>query len=603
SIGLLKMDFLGLSNLTIISDAIINVKANRGIDIDLSTLPLDDGPTYELLARGEALGVFQLDGGPMRSLLKLMAPTKFGDLAAVLALYRPGPMDVKAHIAYADRKNGRQPIIPIHPELEEPLEPILGETYHLVVYQEQVMAIAQQLAGYSLGKADLLRRAMGKKKKEIIDAEYEGFRDGMVANGYSAQATQALWDVLVPFSGYGFNKSHTAGYGLVAYWTAYLKANFPAEYMAALLTSNGDNKDKMAIYLGECRRMGITVLPPDVNESEANFTPRGNDVRFGLSAVRNVGDNVVASIVKTRTEKGKFTDFSDYLRKVEAMACNKKVVESLIKAGAFDSLGHARRGLAQVHMEAIEQCLSTKKHEAAGQFDLFSTGTPEEAGDSMFDVVVPTEEWDKRELLAFEREMLGLYVSDHPLFGLEHILAGAADVGIAALQTEQVADGTQVTIAGIFSGVNRRVTRAGAPWAQTTVEDLEGAIEVLFFPQTYADVGINIAEDAVVVVKGRIDRRDDTPKLIASELTLPDLSEGPRGPVVLSLQAARCTPPVVARLREVLSTHPGTTEVRLQLLNGSRTTVLRLDDGLRVQATTALMGDLKALLGPSCIAS
>jgi DNA polymerase-3 subunit alpha len=600
--GLLKMDFLGLSNLTIIDDAVNNVKANRDLDIDLSTLPLDDKPTYELLARGEALGVFQLDGGPMRSLLRQMAPTEFSDIAAVLALYRPGPMEVNAHIAYADRKNGRRPIEPIHPELAEALEPILGETYHLVVYQEQVMAIAQQLAGYSLGKADLLRKAMGKKKKEIIDAEFEGFKAGMTANGYSAAATQALWDVLVPFAGYGFNKSHTAGYGLVSYWTAYLKANYPAEYMAALLTSNGDNKDKMAIYLGECRRMGIKVLPPDVNESEADFTPRGTDIRFGLSAIRNVGDNVVAAIKHSREEKGRFADFSDYLRKVEAVACNKKVVESLIKAGAFDSLGHARRGLLQVHMEAIDACLDVKRAEAVGQFDLFSMGEPQETGDSVFDVTVPEGDWDKRERLAFEREMLGLYVSDHPLFGLEHLLAESADTSIANL-AESAADGAVVTIAGILSSVNRRTTKAGAPWAQTVVEDLDGSIEVLFFPQTYADVGLNIAEDAIVVVKGRVDRRDETAKIIASELTIPDLSGGPRGPVVLSLPAVRCTPPVVARLKEVLTTHPGTTEVRLQLVNGSRTTVLRLADGLRVRASTALMGDLKALLGPSCIAS
>src|SRR5260370_11124770 len=239
------MDFLGLRNLTVIGDAVANVKSNRGIEIDLERLALDDKATYELLSSGDTLGVFQLDGGPMRNLLKLMVPTGFGDIAAVLALYRPGPMAANTHINYADRKNGRQRIEPIHPELADALEPILGETYHMVVYQEQVMAIAQQLAGYSLGRADLLRRAMGKKKKEILDASWEEFSAGMAAHGVSAGAIKAVWDVLVPFSGYGFNKSHTAGYGVVSYWTAYLKAHFPAEYMAALLTSDGDDKDKI----------------------------------------------------------------------------------------------------------------------------------------------------------------------------------------------------------------------------------------------------------------------------------------------------------------------------------------------------------------------
>ncbi|HEV2536496.1 MAG TPA: DNA polymerase III subunit alpha, partial [Streptosporangiaceae bacterium] len=307
--GLLKMDFLGLRNLTVIADAIANVSANRRLDIELDKLPLDDKPTYELLARGDTLGVFQLDGGPMRSLLKLMAPTAFGDIAAVLALYRPGPMAANTHINYADRKNGRQKVEPIHPELERALEPILGETYHLVVYQEQVMAIAQQLAGYSLGRADLLRRAMGKKKKEVLDANWEEFAGGMKASGFSDQATKAVWDVLVPFSGYGFNKSHTAGYGMVSYWTAYLKANYPAEYMSALLTSVGDDKDRMAVYLAQCRKLGIKVLPPDVNESRLDFSPVGTDIRFGLGAIRNVGANVVNSIVVTRQRKGSYASF------------------------------------------------------------------------------------------------------------------------------------------------------------------------------------------------------------------------------------------------------------------------------------------------------
>ena len=604
SLGLLKMDFLGLRNLTILDDCLANIRASRGEDVVLERLPLDDPSAYELLARGDTLGVFQLDGGPMRALLRSMRPTSFEDISAVLALYRPGPMGANAHNEYADRKNGRKPVVPIHPELAEPLAEILDETFGLIVYQEQVMAIAQKVAGYSLGKADLLRRAMGKKKKEILDKEYVPFSEGMKENGYSDGAIKTLWDILVPFSDYAFNRAHTAGYGLVAYWTAYLKANYPAEYMAALLTSVKDDKDKSAVYLNECRKMGIKVLPPDVNSSDANFTTVGTDIRFGLTAVRNVGANVVTSIVATRKAKGAFADFSDFLKKVDPVACNKKVVESLIKAGAFDSLGHTRRGLMAVFDQAVESFLAAKKVEATGQFDLFgdSSSGGDEVLDAVFAVAVPDGEWDKMGKLAFEREMLGLYVSDHPLLGVEHVLAAHAESTVGALHTEQVGDGQQIVLAGILSSVLRRVNKAGVPWASAVLEDLEGSVEVLFFPQTYAQVAVNVAEDAIVVVKGRVDGREDVAKLIASDLSVPDLSEGPRGPVVVSLQAARCTPPVVERLKEVLATHPGTTEVQLQLVNGDRRTALRVADGFRVAATPALMGDLKALLGPTCLA-
>jgi DNA polymerase-3 subunit alpha len=603
AIGLLKMDFLGLRNLTVIDDALDNVRENRGIELDTATLPLDDPRTYELLARGDTLGVFQLDGGPMRALLRAMAPTRFDDIAAVLALYRPGPMAANTHVDYADRKNGRKPVVPIHPELAEPLADILDESYGLVVYQEQVLAIAQKVAGYSLGRADLLRKAMGKKKKEILDAEFVPFQAGMRERGYSDGAIRTLWDILVPFSGYGFNKSHTAGYGLVAYWTAYLKANYPAEYLAALLTSVADDKDRSAVYLADCRRMGIRVLPPDVNASGARFTAVGEDIRFGLAAVRNVGANVVASIVRARREQGELSDFYDFLRKVDAVVCNKRTVESLIKAGAFDSLGHPRRGLLAVHAEAIDSYLDVKRNEAVGQFDLFGDMF-EEMGGPIVAPAIPAGEWDKPELLAFEREMLGLYVSDHPLRGLEHVLAGSSDYAVPALFEEgTVGDGAVVNLAGILSGVQRRVTRQGKAWASATLEDLAGGVEVLFFPNTYELVGQWVAEDAIVVVRGRVDRREEQPRLIAMDMSLPDVSvkEGAR-PVVLAMPATRCTPPLVEKLREVLASHPGPAEVQVKLVNGSRATLLRVGQ-LRVEPSTALMADLKALLGPTAVAS
>ena len=610
TLGLLKMDFLGLRNLTVLDDCLMHIKNNRGETVVLEDLDVmvPDKPTYDLLSRGDTLGVFQLDGGPMRALLRSMQPDSFETISAVLALYRPGPMGANAHNDYADRKTGRKPVVPIHAELEGPLAEVLGDTFGLIVYQEQVMAIAQQLAGYTLGAADLLRRAMGKKKKEILDKEYIPFSEGMRANGYSDGAIKTLWDILVPFSDYAFNRAHTAGYGLVSFWTAYLKANYPAEYMAALLTSVRDDKDKSALYLAECRRMGIKVLPPDVNDSDSDFTPRGTDIRFGLAAIRNVGTNVVASIVATRSGKGRFLDFPDYLRKVEPVAVNKKTVESLVKAGAFDSLGHPRKGLHLVHAEAIDACLETKRAEAIGQYDLFSGAESVEGGGGeqdadlgggVFDVRVPMGEWEKAVLLAYEREMLGLYVSDHPLFGVEHVIAAHVDCPVSGLADKD--DGASVVVGGLLSSVNRKVTKQGNAWAAVQLEDLEGSIEVMFFPATYQLAAVHLVEDAVVLIRGRIDKRDDTPKLIASDITVPDLSTGPRGPVTVAVPTPRCTPPVVERLKEVLAAHPGTTEVHLQLVNGAKTTVVRLDDRLRVTATASLFADLKALLGPACL--
>jgi DNA polymerase-3 subunit alpha len=602
TLGLLKMDFLGLRNLTVLDDCLRYIAANRGETVVLEDLPLEDGPTYELLSRGDTLGVFQLDGGPMRALLRSMSPDNFEDISAVLALYRPGPMGANAHNDYADRKNGRKPVEPIHPELAEPLAEILGDTYGLIVYQEQVMAIAQKLAGYSLGNADLLRRAMGKKKKEILDKEYVPFRDGMKANGYSDEAIKTLWEILVPFSDYAFNKAHTAGYGLVSFWTAYLKANYPSEYMAGLLTSVKDDKDKSAVYLNECRRMGIKVLPPDVNDSDFDFTPRGTDIRFGLSAVRNVGGNVVDALIEARTSKGRFGGFDDFLEKVPIAVVNKRVVESLIKSGAFDSLGESRKGLLAAHEQRIDSILDIKRNEAIGQDSLFGGLDDDSAAVAWAPPPIPTGEWDKSTLLSYEREMLGLYVSDHPLNGVEHVLSAASDVPVSALHTDDVGDGRVVTVGGLVTSVARKVTKQGNVWAIASLEDLEASIDVMIFPQTYQLIGPHVVPDAVLLVKGRLDKsEEEAPKFIAMEVTVPDLSTGEAGPVVVTIPASRCIPPVIDRFKDVLAAHPGVVEVRLALQNGPRTTVVRLDDRLRVSPTPALYGDLKALLGPSCI--
>ena len=602
SLGLLKMDFLGLRNLTVLDDCLINIKSNQGITFALEDLALDDKKTYELLSRGETLGVFQLDGGPMRSLLRSLAPDSFEDISAVIALYRPGPMGANALNDYADRKNNRKPVIPIHRELAEPLAEILGDTYGLIVYQEQVMAIAQKLAGFSLGGADLLRRAMGKKKKEILDKEYIPFQAGMQERGYSDNAISMLWEILVPFSDYAFNRAHSAGYGMVSYWTAYLKANFPTEYMAALLTSVRDDKDKSALYLSECRRMGIKVLPPDVNESESDYTPRGKDIRFGLAAIRNVGTGAVELIRKARESKGAFTSFGDFLAKVDAQVCNKKTLESLIKGGAFDSLGHSRRGLMAIYLEALDSISETKRAEAIGQFDLF--GGANENQVASIDLDYPVDEWDKRTLLAHEREMLGLYVSDHPLLGVESLLASLSDRPISAISGDELHGnhGDEVmTIAGLITSIQRKVTKQGASWAIVTLEDLSGAIDVMAFSNTYNQYATMMGEDVIVLVKGRVDRREEVPKFILIEMSLPDLHQERKGPLVITLPLARCTPPVVERMKEVLRSHPGTTDVHLRLESATENTLLTIDEGLKVSATASLSADLKALLGPNCL--
>ena len=600
--GLLKMDFLGLRNLSVLDDCLINIQRNQGKTIILEDLTLDDPKTFELLGKGETLGVFQLDGGPMRALLRQMSPDSFEDISAVIALYRPGPMGVNAHTDYADRKNRRKPVEPIHEELSEPLSEILGDTYGLIVYQEQVMAIAQKVAGFSLGRADLLRKAMGKKNKEILDKEYVNFEAGMTSGGFGKAAIKKLWDTLIPFSDYAFNRAHSAGYGLVSYWTAYLKANYPTEYMAALLTSVRDDKDKSALYLNECRRMGIKVLPPDVNESASDYTPLGSDIRFGLTAIRNVGENVVSSIVANRQNKGRFTSFGDFLAKVDQQVCNKKTIESLIKAGAFDSLGASRRGLMMVYLEAIDSVSEAKRAEAIGQFDLFGA-TDESAATSVSGVEldIPTEEWEKSLLLSYEREMLGLYVSDHPLLGIEHVLRAAVDMPLSQIAEDSVGHEQIVNIGGLITQIQRKVSKQGNSWAIVSIEDLEGAVDVLFFAATYQAHALNLIEDRVIVVRGRIDKREEAPRITALDMTIPDVTGAPTGPLVISMDANRVTPPLVDRMKEILRSHPGPREVHLKLDDGTKGLVMKIDDDLRVTASPSLSADLKSVLGPDCL--
>jgi DNA polymerase-3 subunit alpha len=600
SLGLIKMDFLGLRNLTIINDALDNIKANRGTDLVLEDLELDDRGAYDLLSRGDTLGVFQLDGGPMRSLLRLMKPDNFEDISALIALYRPGPMGANSHTNYALRKNGLQEITPIHPELAEPLADILSTTYGLIIYQEQVMAIAQRVAGFSLGQADILRRAMGKKKKSELDKQFEGFAGGMRERGYSQKAVDTLWEILLPFSDYAFNKAHSAAYGVVSYWTAYLKAHYPAEYMAALLTSVGDSKDKMALYLNECRRMGIKVLAPDVNESIGFFTAVGSDIRFGLGAVRNVGTNVVEGIRQAREEKGRFTNFPDFLAKVPIHVANKRTIESLIKAGAFDSLGSTRRALIEVHEDSVEAAVSAKRAEANGQVGFNFDDLWDEPQSVQH--VPDRPEWAKRDKLAFEREMLGLYVSDHPLAGLELQLAKHASASITdIISSESTQDGDTVVVAGLVTAVQHRTAKAsGNQYGMIQLEDFSGDVTVMFMGKAYQEFAPQLVNDSIVVVRGRVSMRDDGMNIHAFSLFAPDLGQSiESGPLVLSLPDQRATTDVVTSLGDVLSRHAGSSEVRLRLVRGQTARVFEVP--YPVAITPDLYGELKSLLGPQCL--
>ncbi|MGY6500195.1 MAG: DNA polymerase III subunit alpha [Acidimicrobiales bacterium] len=597
-LGLLKMDFLGLRNLDVIQDAVDLIKVTRGIEVDIDDPDLEDAATYELLSRGDSIGVFQLEGGPMRALMRALAPTSFEDVAALVALYRPGPMAANMHNDYADRKNGRKPIEYLHPDAEE----ILASTQGLMIYQESVMRIAQKFAGYSLAEADNLRKACGKKIRELIAKEREKFEAGCEAQGYGSELGKKWFDIIEPFADYAFNKSHSYGYGLVAYQTAYLKAHYPVEYFAALLTSVKSNLDKAAVYLNECRQMGITVLVPDVNVSESDFTavpdPDGGrlgSIPFGLSAVRNVGEGLVSHIVAEREANGPYADFFDFCERVDMTVLNKRTLESLIKAGGFDSMGHSRKGLLAVFERIIDITVARRRERDMGVMTLFGESDDGPVFDERETIV--DEDFDKMTRLAFEKEMLGLYVSDHPLMGAEGAMRRKTDCTIAELA--DLEDGAMRTCGGIVTGLQRKWTKKGDLMAVFTLEDLQGSAEVMIFPKTMQTYGHILENDRIVCVKGRIDTRDDVPKLMAVDV---ELFEGgldaAAPPLRLRLAPTALSESVSNRLKALLSEHPGDSEVFLHL--GDQT-VVRLPDEFAVNCEGGLVGELRVLLGPDAI--
>ena len=598
-LGLLKMDFLGLRNLDVITDTLALISRNRGIEVDIDDVDLEDAPTYELLGRGDTIGVFQLESTNMRSLIRSLAPTSFDDVAALVALYRPGPMGVNMHLDYADIKNGRKPVEYFHPDAEE----VLHDTYGLMIYQESVMRVAQRFAGYSLAEADNLRKAMGKKVREAMARERDSFVAGVEREGYGPDLGVKLFDIIERFADYAFNKSHSYGYGLIAYQTAYLKANYPTEYLACLLTSVQSSLEKAAVYLAECRVMGIEVTVPDVNRSLTDFTAEvavaddGTETRrivFGLSAVRNVGKGLVELIVAERAA-GPYLDFYDFCERVHLNVLNKRTIESLVKAGAFDSFGHPRQGLMMVFERIIDATVARRKEHEMGVMSLFGETTD---GGPAFDerIAIPDLEFDKRPRLAFEKEMLGLYVSDHPLLGAEQSLRRKVDCTLAELA--ECEDGAVRAIGGVVTNLARKWTKKGDLMATFVLEDLQSSIEVMVFPKAMSDHGHKLTDDAVIVCSGRVDRRDDAPKFMVKDLDLFEPLSDVRPPLRIQLSPNRLSDSTIEQLKTLFSEFPGDSEVFIHL--GERQ-VVRLPDQFTVDADGGLVGELRVLLGAQAV--
>jgi DNA polymerase-3 subunit alpha len=616
-LGLLKMDFLGLRNLDVIDMTVEMVGRSAGHRPDVDNLPLDDPRTFDILARGDSIGVFQLEGGPMRQLMRALAPTTFDDVAALVALYRPGPMAANMHYDYADRKNGRKQISYLHEDMGK----VLGATWGLCIYQEEMMRLAQVFAGYSLEEADNLRKAAGKKSKAIMAKERVPFVAGCIAQGYEEKLGNDLFEMIEPFADYAFNKSHSYGYGFVAYQTAWLKANYPVQYLACLLTSVKDDKDKTAVYLSECRQMGIQVEVPDVNVSASDFEAiidtdtlgqpwlgGAGSIPFGLSAIRNVGEGVTSLIVQEREKAGPFKDFYDFCQRVDPMALNKRTVESLIKAGAFDSVGHPRKGLLEVYEHIVDRTVVQRKEADQGIMSLF--GDLDGGGATFDEARVPVRdvEFDKKERLAHEKEMLGLYLSDHPLLGAEAALRRATDCTITELRESTANDmGTPPGdrggrnearwVGGVITGLTRKYTKKGELMATFVLEDLQAAIPVMVFPRTMHDVGHLLADDVVVCVRGRLDTREDEPSLICQEVKVPELVLDGGPPLRISIPASAMNEGNVARLKALLTDQPGDSPVFLHV----GTKILRLGQGFAADLTGNLLGELRVLFGPDCL--
>ncbi len=617
-LGLLKMDFLGLRNLDVITDAQAMIRRHANPTFNVDTIPLDDAKTFELLSRGDTIGVFQLESPPMRQLLKAMAPNSFDDVGALIALYRPGPMSANMHYDYADRKNGRKAVEYFHPDAEA----VLDDTYGLMIYQESVMRVAQKFAGYSLAEADSLRKAMGKKSREVMAQARETFESGCADVGYDRALGKHLFDVIEKFADYAFNKSHSYGYGLVTYQTAYLKAHYPVEYFACLLTSVKSNLDKAAVYLSDCRTAGIKVLTPDINRSVIDFDalsptqvptdvtlPIGSPgaITFGLSAVRNVGVGLVEQMLLERDQNGSYESFYDFAERAPESVLNKRTVESLVKGGAFDRLGHSRRGLLASFEHILDSTIERRRERDRGVMSLFGDwggasdgngGGQAQIADSFSErIAIPDFEFDKSERLKHEKDMLGLYVSDHPLFGAEAALKRKTEHSLIDLPSMD--DRAAVVVGGVITSLARKFTKKGEQMAVFVLEDLEASIEATVFPRTLREQGHKLEDDVIVAVRGLLDKRDESRfGLIVNDIqVLSGLNDGPAAPLRLMLPSYHLDELKIQRLKRILRDHPGDSVVQVDIGGGK---ILRLADEFRVDLDRAV-GELRMAFGHDAV--
>lgn len=602
-LGLLKFDFLGLRTLSFIDEARRLARETAGADIDPYALPLDDQKTYELLGRGLTAGVFQLESAGMREMLRDLRPTCLEDIIAAVALYRPGPMENIPEFIRSKHEGGVKYLHPL-------LEPILKDTYGIMVYQEQIMQVASAMAGFSLGQSDILRRAVGKKKKEVLDAQREVFVKGCVEQGHPEELANELYDLIVKFANYGFNKSHAAAYGYLSYVTAYLKANYPLQFMAALLTSVQDDSEKVAEYIQECERMGIKVLPPDINESFGSFTVSGGNIRFGLAAVKNVGAGAVESIIRARQEGGRFRSLLDLCRRIDVHQANRRALESLIKAGACDSLGARRAQLMEALEATLQRVQGVQARRDAGQvslFDLMAGGDAPAAEPPLAEVPLPDiEEYPRQRLLAMEKEVLGLYISGHPLMGREQELGLQVNASLAELKDRT--DGARVTIGGMVRQVKKVVTRKGDQMAFIALEDLSGQVDVVVFPKVLDSSRDLLQEDAVILVDGRISWKDSQVTVVADDLRplqtedgalSPPAAGGKRRCLFIKLADQRDAR-VLPHLKEALSAYPGSTPVYLWF--AAQRKAILADRRYWVELHSELLSNIEVLLGPGAVA-
>jgi DNA polymerase III subunit alpha len=594
-IGLLKMDFLGLTTLTVLDDAVRLIKQNRNEDIELATLALDDAPTYLLFARADTTGIFQFESHGMRDILRRYQPTRLEDLTALNALYRPGPIQGGMIDDFIARKHGKKKVAYDLPELEE----ILSETWGVILYQEQVMQIANRLAGFSLGDADLLRRAMGKKKHEEMAAQREKFLAGCLARKIPAKKAERIFDLMAEFAGYGFNKSHSCAYALLAYQTAYLKTHFPVEFMAAMLSSETGNTEKVVKYINEARGMGITVLPPDVNSSDVEFTPTGDQIRFGLRAIKNVGENTVKGILQARESLGRFTTVFEFCESVDVRLLNKRVIESLVRSGAMDGLGAHRAQMMAAIDRAMDRAQKLQRARESGQHGLFGGGSSP-AAPQQSEVLPQVEEWAEHELLAAEYSTLGFYISGHPLDKYAGRLKDLAAVELSTIEGRR--NGEDIVVAGIIVQTRPMRSRRGARWAILTLQDRTGVIDSLVFPEAFQKLEPLLKAATPLLVKARVAVEDVGTRLIVSDARVLDqVTDRPPSLLRVRVDLNALNTGALDRLYELFSRRPGRCRVAFELVKDDGTEAT-LEAGSAVQADVEMVERVREICGTDSVA-